>query len=262
MLRIPRPVVAAALGAVLLSGLSACGDAKEPQGDALTEISLVFENALTVCGDLPNAPFAYSVNGQATGFDVEITAAIADELGLSLDYIDVPVGDIASGAALNAGTCDLGASALAITGSRARVVDFSSPYFDNQYALVMRKTAEARTLPALAKQRVGVRSGSTAGVHLREEAPDVTVVEFPDAQSLERALARGGVAAVLLDSGVAEDVVKRRKNMVVAESVKTGEQFGLAVKKDGNLPLLRRVNGILADMVENGTYDEIYKKYF
>jgi polar amino acid transport system substrate-binding protein len=34
------------------------------------------------------------------------------------------------------------------------------------------------------------------------------------------------------------------------------------VKKDGNIPLLRAINGTLADLREDGTYDEIYATYF
>jgi polar amino acid transport system substrate-binding protein len=42
----------------------------------------------------------------------------------------------------------------------------------------------------------------------------------------------------------------------------TGEQYGMAVKKDGNIPLLRSINSTLAELREDGSYDEIYTKYF
>jgi polar amino acid transport system substrate-binding protein len=252
-------MVAAALGVLLVSGLTACGSDEQAQGE---DIALVFENALTVCADMPNAPFAYSENNLTTGFDYDIASVIAEELDLSLDFIQVSGKDIASGAALNADRCDLGMSALAITGSRARVVDFSSPYFDSEFALVVAKDAEARTLEALAGQKVGVRDSSTTGLYLRDTATDIEVVAYPDAASLESAVAKGRVAAALMDAGAAKELTDRRSKMQIAETIESGEQYGIAVKKDGNLPLLRRVNSILADMAEDGTYDEIYKKYF
>ena len=36
----------------------------------------------------------------------------------------------------------------------------------------------------------------------------------------------------------------------------------MAVKKDGNVPLLREINGLLAEMRESGVYDKIFSKYF
>ncbi|MCY7400200.1 MAG: hypothetical protein LH477_04445 [Nocardioides sp.] len=36
----------------------------------------------------------------------------------------------------------------------------------------------------------------------------------------------------------------------------------MAVKKDGNVPLLRQINGSLADLRDSGVYDKIFTKYF
>src|SRR5690606_6758608 len=129
MIRTPRPLLAVALGALMLTGLSACGE-DDGQGEAFTEINLVFDNALTVCTDMPYEPFEYRVNGQPTGFDMELARRVAEDLDLDLDVLDVSFDDISSGAALNSDTCDLAVSAISITGERARVIDFSSPYFD------------------------------------------------------------------------------------------------------------------------------------
>ena len=48
----------------------------------------------------------------------------------------------------------------------------------------------------------------------------------------------------------------------LAREFDTGEQYGMAVTKDGNLPLLREINSILAGLREDGSYDKIYDKYF
>ena len=36
----------------------------------------------------------------------------------------------------------------------------------------------------------------------------------------------------------------------------------MAVKKDGNIPLLREINSTLAEIRADGTYDKIFDKYF
>ena len=48
----------------------------------------------------------------------------------------------------------------------------------------------------------------------------------------------------------------------VAAEFDTGEQYGMAVKKNGNVDLLRTINDVLADLDASGGYDEIYHKWF
>ena len=48
----------------------------------------------------------------------------------------------------------------------------------------------------------------------------------------------------------------------VAREFDTGEQYGFAVKKDGNIPLLREINDVLAGLRKDGSYDKMYDKYF
>ena len=48
----------------------------------------------------------------------------------------------------------------------------------------------------------------------------------------------------------------------MAAEFDTGEQYGMAVKKNGNVELLRTINGVLADLDASGGYDAIYRKWF
>ena len=71
----------ATLGVALLVALTGCGgDAAGQSGDTLRDQDLVFENALTVCSDMPYEPFEYLENGQPTGFDIDLVDAIAEKL--------------------------------------------------------------------------------------------------------------------------------------------------------------------------------------
>src|SRR5688500_14563962 len=138
--RRPHPARAAAAAlssAVLMVTLSACGgSANGESADALSEVSLVFKGALTVCTDMPYAPFEYEENGKPTGFDIDLVRKVADRLGAELDVVGVAFDDITSGASLNNNVCDVAISAMTITGERARVLDFSSPYFNAKQALI------------------------------------------------------------------------------------------------------------------------------
>lgn len=258
-----RTAVAALTGAALLA-LSGCGgSAAGESGDALTTVDYVFNDVLTVCTDSPYAPFVFEENGKLTGFDVDLGQKIADELGVDLDVLDVAFDDITSGDALNNDVCDVAISAMTITGDRARVLDFSSPYFDAKQALITSKGSGVDELAELAGTRVGVQKDTTGETYMSDFAPDTTkVVTFSDAAGVQEALAAGEVDAAVLDNTVSGQFVQDNPSLKLAREFDTGEQYGMAVKKDGNVPLLRKINSTLADLREDGTYDELFSTYF
>ena len=257
-----RPVAAAVTGIALLA-LSGCSSAAGESADSLTEVNLVYNGALTVCTDMPYAPFEFKENGQPTGFDIELVQQVADGLEVDLDVIDVSFDDITSGTSLNTDVCDVAISAMTITGERARVIDFSSPYFDAKQALVTPRGSGLDELAELGGQRVGVQAETTGETFLSDFAPASTkVVTYDDAALLEAAIVNGEVDAAIYDNTVSGQVTSTNTELKVAREFDTGEQYGMAVKKDGNIPLLRQINGSLAEMRESGVYDEIFTKYF
>ena len=259
-----RAALAALSSVALMATLSACGgSASADEADALSEVSLVFSGALTVCTDMPYAPFEFEKGGKPTGFDIDLVRRVADELDAELDVVDVSFDDITSGNSLNNDACDLAISAMTITGERARVLDFSSPYFDAKQALITPRGSGLDQIEELAGERVGVQKETTGETYLSDFAPETTqVIAYDDAAGLQDALAAGQLDAAMLDNTVSGQFVSENRKLKLAREFDTGEQYGMAVKKDGNIPLLRVINGTLADLREDGTYDKIFAKYF
>ena len=269
MTRTSRPtsarVAAAALSSVaLLATLSGCGGAASGESaESLSDVSFVFKGVLTVCTDSPYAPFVYEEKGKLVGFDVDLSHEIAKALDVDLDVIDVAFDDITSGDSLNNDVCDVAVSAMTITGERARVLDFSSPYFDAKQALITPRGSGLDQLPELAGKRVGVQKDTTGETFMSDFAPETTqVTAYDDAAGLQAALAAGELDAAMLDNTVSGQFVGANPSLKLAREFDTGEQYGMAVKKDGNIPLLRKINGTLAGLREDGTYDKIFDKYF
>jgi polar amino acid transport system substrate-binding protein len=258
-------VAAAALSSLaLMATLGACGGAANGEdADALSDVSLAFNNTLTVCTDMPYEPFEYEEKGKPTGFDIDLVRKLAKDLDVDLDVIDVAFDDIITGESLNEDVCDVAVSAMTITGERARVLDFSSPYFDAKQALITPRGSGLDTLEELADQRVGVQEGTTGETYLQDYAPStVEILTYDDAEGLERALVAGAIDAAMLDNTASGRIVSDAADLKVAREFETGEQYGFAVKKDGNIPLLREINDVLTELREDGTYDEIYSTYF
>jgi polar amino acid transport system substrate-binding protein len=156
-----RPV---AVIATLALTLTACGT--DDNGDA-SEIDTVTAGVLTVCSEVPYEPFEFedpdSPSGYS-GFDIDLMAAIAENLGLDLAVVNAGFDDLTSGAAMAAGTCDLAASAMTITPERAENVDFSDGYYNAAQSLLVKADSDITTLADLAGRRLGVQSGTTGGL--------------------------------------------------------------------------------------------------
>jgi polar amino acid transport system substrate-binding protein len=259
-----RPRRAArATAAVLMLGLATgCAAVGDEATGPVHAVQLVEDGALTVCSDMPYEPFESMKDGKPVGFDVDLVRKVAAELELRLAVKDVDFDAIQSGDALNSDKCDVAISAMTINGERARWLDFSSPYFDAAQALVVPKDSGIDSLDELAGQRIGVQGGTTGELYVTDNAPDAEVVPFEDAAGLQQALAAGEVDAAVFDNTIVAPVLAANSDLEVSAEFDTGEQYGMAVKKNGNVELLRSINGVLADLEQNGGYDKIYDTWF
>lgn len=254
------------VGAVVVLSVVAAGCAASGQEDPSSSVrtpQVIEDGALTVCSDMPYEPFEFMKQGRPAGFDIDLVREVAEELDLSLEIKDTDFDAIASGDALNSDRCDLAISAMTITGERARVIDFSSPYFDASQAMVVTQGSGLDSLDDLADGRIGVQGGTTGELYVTDHAPSsARVMPFEDAAAMEQALASGEVDAAVYDNTVVGDVVAHNPNLEVSVEFDTGEQYGMAVKKNGNVDLLRSVNQVLATLEDDGGYDKIYATWF
>ncbi|WP_026553641.1 transporter substrate-binding domain-containing protein [Arthrobacter sp. H20] len=255
---VPKTLAIAAIGAL---ALSACGGSDEPAAEE-SGLGLIAEGALTVCSDIPFEPFEYEEDGEYVGFDMDLMRAIATGMDLELEVVDVGFDGLASGAVLAAGQCDVGASAMTITEERAENLAFSEPYYDSLQSLLVPVDSDVASIDDLAGMSVGVQAGTTGETYTRENVPaDTEVVAFPSDAELYSALQAGNVAGILQDLPVNLSHTEDGTYTIAAE-FETDEQYGFAMTKEGSEDLLSAVNEQLAELRDNGEYDEIYNTYF
>ena len=254
-----KPLVVAALTALALTGC-ATGD-KTTTTDSGAKI--VDEGKLTVCSHLPYKPFEFNRSGDAIGFDIDLLDLVAKDLGLKTVILDTPFEGIQSGQALNTAKCDVAAAGMTITEDRAKVIDFTDPYFSATQALLVEKGSGIASLEDLAGKSLAVQEGTTGELYAKEHAPDDTELRsFEDLALLEAAVKTGKVDAGIQDNGVLYDYVKTNPELEVPTEFDTGEEYGFAVKKDGNDELLKTINEVFAKSKTDGSYDAIYTTWF
>jgi polar amino acid transport system substrate-binding protein len=152
---------------------------------------------------------------------------------------------------------------MTITKDRAKVLDFSDPYFDATQALLVKKGSPIKGLEDLDGKTVGVQLGTTGADYVRAKAPKgAKIKEFEDLALLTTAVKTGQTDAGVNDNGVLFDYAKTNPDTTVAKEFDTGEHYGFAVAKGQNDKLLKAVNDAIAKAKSDGTYDKLYKKYF
>lgn len=233
-------------------------------------ITLSFAQSLTVIkrrgkllvGTEPTfPPFEFvDEKNQVVGFDIDIANELAKRLGVKLEIVNLPFDSLIP--ALQQGKIDIIIAGMTITEERAKVVDFSKPYFEANQAIVVRKDGkfEPKKIEELVGKKVAVQLGTTGDLVI-SEYKGVTVVRFQKFTDAFLELQNGRVDAVLLDEAPAKAYVKKFPKFLISAVVDTGETYGIAVRK-GNKELLNFVNQTLDILKSTGTYNKLLQKWF
>ncbi|HJS72334.1 MAG TPA: transporter substrate-binding domain-containing protein [Acidimicrobiia bacterium] len=246
--------------AVLALVVAACGDDGEGGGDT-GDFELIEAGTLTICTDVPFPPMEFEDSDSELGydgFDIQLAAAIAEDLGLTPVVATPGFDAITGGLAFDDDSCDVAAASITITDEREEVIDFSDAYFNSEQSLLVKADSGFTTWEDLST--VAAQTGTTGQIYAEENFEGVEVVTFEDAAGPYLALDAGEVDGVIFDLVNQQAVADEDDTVTVIENYDTGEEYGLATKDSPNL--LAAINESLAGFREDGTYDEIYAAWF
>jgi len=218
---------------------------------------------LVVASSATYAPFAFeNKDKQIVGFDVDIINAIAKQQNIKIKLVNTPWSGIF--AALNNGDVDLVISGVTINDKRRQSFDFSAPYFAAHQLIAVPKESTVTSLKDLAGKKIAVVNASTADdVASREfgkTSPNIR--RFESTPLIISEVAGGGVDAAIGDNGVIAYRVSQTANLkAVTDASFPEESFGIVVKK-GDKALQDKLNAGLAAIRADGSYAQIYKKWF
>ena len=223
------------------------------------------KNVYVVGVDASFPPWTWVKQGVYNGFDVEAMQAIAKIEGFKIKIIDLPWATIIT--ALAQGKIDILMSGLSITCERAKVIDYSKPYWRVNQAIMVRDNSDLNAITAMSMgHTVGAQAGTTGyqwvennlvkkGVDVKLRAYSVYNLAISD-------LVDGRIDSVLCDTDTAQGFVNAGRKVKIIGTIDTGEQYAYAVTKGDPYGLLPKINDGIAKLYENGTWAKLVQKYF
>ncbi|EON93058.1 glutamine ABC transporter, periplasmic glutamine-binding protein [Marinobacter lipolyticus SM19] len=200
--------------------------------------------------------------GEMIGFDMEIIREVADRAGFEIDLNTMDFNGIIP--ALQTGNVDIAIAGITITEERQQIVDFSDPYYDSGLRILVREDNDSvEAMEDLNGQKIGTKIGSTSYDYLtRTLDQNDGVTPYPGSSDMYMALMSRAVDAVFYDApNVGYFASTKGKGKVkTVGPLYEGQQYGIALKKGSEW--LDEVNAALASIKEDGTYKEIYEKWF
>lgn len=202
-----------------------------------------------------------SNENNVTGFDVAMMNEIGKRLGVSVVIEDMDFDGIVPAIGTK---IDCGATGMTITDERKEAVNFSDPYYDATQAVLLPIDSEVKTEDDLkACKAIGVQGGTT-GETVARGINDGAVVSVKSFNQAVLDLVNGKDDAVVIDQVPGEAFLSQYSDKIQLVEGSTFnfdvEQYGIAMPKDDEV-MLNAINGALADMKADGTYDQLLEQY-
>ncbi|HEY9635642.1 MAG TPA: ABC transporter permease subunit [Coleofasciculaceae cyanobacterium] len=198
--------------------------------------------------------------GELEGFDIDLMKAIGKAGGFEVKFQSLPFDGIIP--ALQAKTVDAAISSMTINAERSKTISFSRPYFKAGLAIAIKaNNKDVTSLDSLKNKNIAVQIGTTGAAEAKK-IPGAKIRTFDSAPLALQELLNGNVDAVINDAPVTLYAINSNNlnGLKIVEQLLTEEYYGIATSK--NSPNLEAINKGLTTLLGNGTYEQIYQKWF
>jgi polar amino acid transport system substrate-binding protein len=232
------------------------------------QLALVNPGQLTVGTDKPAFPPYFEdddpTNGK--GFESAVAYGVAKNLGFSKDEVKWTVVPFNSSYAPGPKKFDFDINQISITPDRAKVVDFSDPYYVAPQAVVVGKGSDlagASSLADLKDATIGVQIGTTSLDAVNDVIkPSNDPKVFNDSNDVVTALKQNQVDAIVTDlpTGFYITAAQVEGSKIIGQfNAPGGDSFGLLLEKDSELTPC--VNKALGKLESSGELKQITDRW-
>jgi polar amino acid transport system substrate-binding protein len=263
-----------------LAAFAGCGDDDDSDSGSETSATVSLDDCtpdqletlksgvLTVGTDKPAFPPYFEDNDPTNGkgFESATAYAIAAQLGFDPSDVEWTVVPFNASYAPGPKDFDFDVNQISITPKRAEQVDFSTPYYESEQAVVALKnsdTADATSLADLADANIGVQIGTTSLDAVNEEIQPTNEPQvFDTSNDVVSALKNEQVDAVVVDVPTAFflTAVQIPEATTVGQfPAPGGDEWGALLEKDS--PLTDCVSAAIEELNASGELPAIEKQW-
>ncbi|WP_326909889.1 ABC transporter substrate-binding protein [Sedimentibacter sp. MB31-C6] len=226
-------------------------------------LQLVIDRGVLRIGMCPEYPPFESINekNEIIGYDPSLAAAIAKEMGIKAEFVNVPWEGLIAG--VNNGDFDIIMSAMSPEEATAATdaVEISENYYTLADVIVVKSDNEdIKSKEDLEGKIIGIQDSTTAAQAaegLPEKGIKVGEIKHYNRNADAYAeLANGRIDAIVVSVTYANEQAKNNPEFkVINDPI---HEVGIAVvAKDGSVALIEKIEEVLGKLRENGTYDSI-----
>ena len=263
--------VMAAAGILTLSGCSnsststaASSGASSAAGSAADQLAAIQASGkLIVALEGAWQPWSYHDESDTlVGYDVEVSRAIAEKLGVEPEYVESDWDSLFAG--LDAGRFDMVCNGVEVTDERALTYDFTTPYGYIHTALAVRKdNDEIKTFEDL-KGKTTANSLASTYMELAESY-GATVQGIDTLEETIQLLTAGRIDATLNADVSFYDYLNVHPDADFKLVAQTEDASHVAIpvrKGDDSASLLEAINTAIEELRADGTLKALGEKYF
>ena len=263
------------MAAAMVFTMAGCGSSKDADTSAKKETKTEdykdkenSDKQFIVGFDAEYPPYGYKDdNGEYVGFDLDLAQEVCARNGWEL--VKQPIDWDSKDMELNSGSIDCIWNGFTMTG-REDDYTWSKPYVDNSIVVVVKEGSGIEKKEDLAGKVVAVQADSSGLAALTDEEDNEEnlklAASFSDLQQVAdyntafMNLEAGAVDAIVVDIGVADYQLESRTGFVMLDDKIRTEQYAVGFKL-GNEELRDQVQSTLDEMLKDGTFDDIAKKW-
>ncbi len=248
--------------AMLMLMLTGCNNSSAPAENAEADTASEAPMNIKIATESSYKPFSYTdADGKLIGYEIELVDALCAQMKAECEVISQDWDGLIPG--LNAQKFDAAIAGMSITPERKEVVDFSDPYFHSGIILIGKKGDDI-SIDSLKGQPIASQRSTVASQYLQDEHADADIKLYDTQDNAYLDLTSGRARAMMSDKVTGIDWLKTdagKDYEVKGDEISSDDDaMGIAFRKGD--PLVAKFNAALAELKDNGTYDQITGSYF
>lgn len=214
------------------------------------------------------APFEFRtlVDGKDTivGADIELAKEIGKELGVEVEFSAMSFDNVLN--SVQNGKVDLAISGISATEERAKVFDFSIPYYTSTNKLIINKVNSSlfTSISSLESGTIGVQKGSIQEKIANDLLPNASKISISSNGELVNELKAGKIDGIIFEEPIAKAYVAKNDDLLIVDTeIESNytDAYAVALPK-GSTALKEKVDTVIEKLVSEGKFDTFVQEAY